>query len=135
PGALRIRPPAAQPALRPRPPADPARRVRVPAPGPLGDWSRAARHARRAARLQDPHFTRNLALYRTELTWDLARAGRVAEAAAAGHQVLDLLGRVRSTRIRAMLAEAVAVLVPQRCVTEVRDFLERHTEATEPAAS
>ncbi|MEE1747537.1 MULTISPECIES: transcriptional regulator [unclassified Streptomyces] len=101
----------------------------------LGDWSRAARHARRAARLQDPHFTRNLALYRTELTWDLARAGRVAEAAAAGHQVLDLLGRVRSTRIRAMLAEAVAVLVPQRCVTEVRDFLERHTEATEPAAS
>ncbi|MGW7710991.1 tetratricopeptide repeat protein [Streptomyces sp. NPDC054771] len=101
----------------------------------LGDWSRAARHARRAARLQDPHFTRNLALYRTELTWDLARAGRVAEAAAAGHQVLDLLGRVRSTRIRAMLAEAVAVLVPQRCVTEVRDFLERHTEATEPVAS
>ncbi|GAA2440544.1 hypothetical protein GCM10010433_46890 [Streptomyces pulveraceus] len=101
----------------------------------LGDWSRAARHARRAARLQDPHFTRNLALYRTELTWDLARAGRVAEAAAAGHQVLDLLGRVRSTRIRGMLAEAVAVLVPQRCVTEVRDFLDRHTEAREPTAS
>ncbi|MFE6662906.1 tetratricopeptide repeat protein [Streptomyces sp. NPDC057697] len=101
----------------------------------LGDWSRAARHARRAARLQDPHFTRNLALYRTELTWDLARAGRVAEAAAAGHQVLDLLGRVRSTRIRAMLTEAVTVLVPQRCVTEVRDFLERHTEAAKPAAS
>ncbi|MEV5451042.1 hypothetical protein, partial [Streptomyces sp. NPDC052535] len=39
----------------------------------LGDWPRAARHARRAADLQDPHFTRNLALYSAELADDLAR--------------------------------------------------------------
>ncbi|MCX4731927.1 tetratricopeptide repeat protein [Streptomyces sp. NBC_01363] len=101
----------------------------------LGDWSRAARHARRATRLQDPHFTRNLALYRAELTWDLARAGRAAEAATAGHRVLDLLDRVQSTRIRAMLAEAVGVLMPQRGVAEVGEFLERHAEVTEAATS
>ncbi|MCX4847844.1 tetratricopeptide repeat protein [Streptomyces sp. NBC_00893] len=99
----------------------------------LGDWSRAARHALRAIRLQDPHFTRNLALYRAELTWDLARAGRAAEAATAGHQVLDLLDRVRSTRIRAMLAEATGVLMPRRGVAEVRGFLERYAEPTKNA--
>jgi tetratricopeptide (TPR) repeat protein len=76
----------------------------------LGDWSRAARHARRAMRLQDPHFTRNLALYRAQLTGDLARAGVPDEAAAAGHQVLDLLDQVHSSRIRGMLASAVEVL-------------------------
>lgn len=97
----------------------------------LGDWSRAARHARRATRLQDPHFTRNLALYRAELTWDLARAGLAAEAATAGHRVLDLLDRVRSTRIRAMLAQAAGVLAPQRRVAEVREFLERYAELAE----
>ncbi|MGW0961938.1 tetratricopeptide repeat protein [Streptomyces gelaticus] len=99
----------------------------------LGDWSRAARHALRATRLQDPHFTRNQALYRAELTWDLARADRAVEAAAAGHQVLDLLVRVRSTRIRAMLAQAVGVLTPRRGVAEVREFLERHAEAAASA--
>jgi tetratricopeptide (TPR) repeat protein len=99
----------------------------------LGDWSRAARHALRATRLQDPHFTRNLALYRAELTWDLARAGRAAEAATAGQQVLDLLDRVRSTRIRAMLARAAGVLTPQRGVTEVRGFLERYAELPKAA--
>ncbi|MYR43676.1 hypothetical protein, partial [Streptomyces sp. SID5910] len=36
----------------------------------LGDWTRAAGHARRAAELQDPHFTRNLALYSAELADD-----------------------------------------------------------------
>ncbi|MET9663142.1 tetratricopeptide repeat protein [Streptomyces sp. NPDC006510] len=101
----------------------------------LGDWSRAARHARRAARLQDPHFTRNLALYRAELTWDLARAGRTAEAATTGHQVLDLLDRVQSTRIRAMLAAAVEVLTQQRGVPEVRGFLERYAEMTQAATT
>lgn len=50
----------------------------------LGDWSAAARHAYRATVLQDPHFTRNLALYRAELATDLARAGFLDEAAAAG---------------------------------------------------
>ncbi|MFJ9676672.1 tetratricopeptide repeat protein [Streptomyces sp. NPDC101194] len=97
----------------------------------LGDWSRAARHALRATRLQDPHFTRNLALYRAELTTDLARAGRAAEAATAGHQVLDLLDRVQSSRIRAMLAGATAVLAPQRGAVEVRGFLERYAEVAE----
>ncbi|MGW1651151.1 tetratricopeptide repeat protein [Streptomyces atratus] len=97
----------------------------------LGDWSRAARHALRATRLQDPHFTRNLALYRAELTTDLARAGRAAEAATAGHRVLDLLDRVQSSRIRAMLAGAAGVLAPQRGAAEVRGFLERHAEVSE----
>ncbi|WP_406096712.1 tetratricopeptide repeat protein [Streptomyces sp. NBC_01013] len=93
----------------------------------LGDWSRAARHARRATRLQDPHFTRNLALYRTELTWDLARAGLTEEAAATGHRVLDLLDQVQSTRIRSMLADAVTVLRPRgRGSVDVKDFLDRH---------
>lgn len=96
----------------------------------LGDWSRAARHARHATRLQDPHFTRNLALYRAELTTDLARAGLAEEAAATGHQVLDLLDQVRSSRIRAMLAGAVAVLRPRgRGSVEITDFLDRHGAA------
>ncbi len=59
----------------------------------LGDWRRAARHARRAAELQDPHFTRNIALYTAELADDLARGGRPDEAAVAGMRVLDLLER------------------------------------------
>jgi hypothetical protein len=59
----------------------------------LGDWTRAARHARRAAELQDPHFTRNIALYTAELADDLARGGSPDEAAAAGMRVLDLLTR------------------------------------------
>ncbi|MFI9624863.1 tetratricopeptide repeat protein [Streptomyces sp. NPDC052042] len=92
----------------------------------LGDWPRAARHARRAVRLQDPHFTRNLALYRTELTWDLARGGRAEEAATAGHRVLDLLDGVRSSRIRTMLAGVTQVLAPRRGADEVRGFLERY---------
>lgn len=99
----------------------------------LGEWSRAARHARRATRLQDPHFTRNLALYRAELTTDLARAGQFAEAAAAGHQVLDLMDRVRSSRIRTMLADAAAVLRSGRD-PEVRDFLDRCTEVAPATA-
>ncbi|WP_069172907.1 transcriptional regulator [Streptomyces griseus] len=91
----------------------------------LGDWPRAARHARRATRLQDPHFTRNLALYQAQLTGDLARAGRADEAAAAGHQVLDLLDQVRSSRIRGMLASAVCVLRP-RGGPEVAALLNRY---------
>jgi tetratricopeptide (TPR) repeat protein len=94
----------------------------------LGDWPRAARHARRATQLQDPHFTRNLALYRAELTTDLAHAGAAAEAAATGHQVLDLLDGVQSSRIRAMLAGAVRVLRAQRGSPEVAGLLERCAE-------
>ncbi|GAA1355130.1 hypothetical protein GCM10009612_18800 [Streptomyces beijiangensis] len=94
----------------------------------LGDWTRAARHAYRAASLQDPHFARNLALYRAELADDLARAGAPDRAAAAGHQVLDLLDgdQVRSERIRTMLAGTARTLLPYRRAAGVSDFLERH---------
>lgn len=92
----------------------------------LGEWARAARHADRAVRLQDPHFTRNLALYRAELTWDLARGGRPEEAASAGHAVLDLLDEVRSSRVRAILHDTVGALGPRTAATSaVRDFLDR----------
>ncbi|WP_327236515.1 tetratricopeptide repeat protein [Streptomyces sp. NBC_01317] len=92
----------------------------------LGDWSRAARHAYRASVLQNPHFTRNLALYRAELATDLARAGRPDEAAAAGRQVLDLLDEVQSSRIQGMLAVTARLLLPRRRSPEVAAFLERH---------
>ncbi|MFI6052996.1 tetratricopeptide repeat protein [Streptomyces violascens] len=91
----------------------------------LGDWPRAARHAHRAATVQDPHFARNLALYRAELADDLARAGAPAESAAAGQQVLDLLNQVQSTRIQAMLADTSRILAPHRASPEVAAFLER----------
>ncbi|MEV7424153.1 MULTISPECIES: tetratricopeptide repeat protein [unclassified Streptomyces] len=93
----------------------------------LGDWARAARHAYRATVLQAPHFTRNLALYRAELATYLARAGAPDEAAAAGHQVLDLLDEVQSSRIQTKLASTARVLLPQRRLPEVGAFLERHT--------
>ncbi|MET8948007.1 hypothetical protein ABZX30_31845 [Streptomyces sp. NPDC004542] len=92
----------------------------------LGDWKRAARHARRAARLQDPHFTRNIALYTAELADDLARGGRPDEAAAAGTRVLDLLDQVQSSRIQTMLAGTARVLLPHRRACGVSEFLERH---------
>jgi tetratricopeptide (TPR) repeat protein len=92
----------------------------------LGDWQRAARHARRAARLQDPHFTRNIALYTAELADDLARGGRPDEAAAAGMKVLDLLVEVQSSRIQTMLAGTARVLLPHRRASGVSTFLERH---------
>ncbi|MFJ4961359.1 Protein involved in sporulation [Streptomyces sp. ADI96-02] len=101
----------------------------------LGDWARAARHGRRAVALQDPHFTRNLALYRTQLTGDLARAGLADEAAATGHQVLDLLGRVQSSRIRAMLAGAARVLEGRDETAGVTCFLARHRESAPPPPS
>ncbi|WP_330304809.1 MULTISPECIES: hypothetical protein [unclassified Streptomyces] len=92
----------------------------------LGDWPRAARHARRAAELQDPHFTRNIALYMAELADDLARGGRPDEAALAGLRVLDLLGEVQSSRIQTMLAGTARVLLPHRRASGVSTFLERH---------
>ncbi|MFD3622070.1 hypothetical protein ACFWWT_44280 [Streptomyces sp. NPDC058676] len=92
----------------------------------LGDWRRAARHARRAAQLQDPHFTRNIALYTAELADDLARGGCPDEAAAAGMRVLDLLGEVQSSRIQTMLAGTARVLLPHRRASGVSTFLERH---------
>lgn len=92
----------------------------------LGDWPRAARHAHRAAQLQDPHFSRNIALYTAELADDLARGGRPDEAASAGMRVLDLLDQVQSSRIQAMLAGTARVLLPHRRATGVPEFLERH---------
>jgi tetratricopeptide (TPR) repeat protein len=92
----------------------------------LGDWRRAARHARRAADLQDPHFTRNIALYTAELADDLARGGRPDEGAAAGLRVLELLGEVQSSRIQTMLAATARVLLPHRRAAGVSAFLERH---------
>lgn len=92
----------------------------------LGDWSRAARHARRATRLQDKHFSRNIALYTAELADDLARGGHPDEAAAAGMRVLDLLDQVQSSRIQTMLAGTARVLLPHRRASGVAEFLERH---------
>ncbi|MFC7917514.1 tetratricopeptide repeat protein [Streptomyces sp. NPDC057386] len=92
----------------------------------LGDWARAAEHADRAARTQDPHFKRNTALYTAELADDLARGGRPDEAAAAGMRVLDLLRDVQSSRVRGMLAGTARVLLPHRRVAGVGDFLDRH---------
>ncbi|MEU3984094.1 hypothetical protein AB0F77_29130 [Streptomyces sp. NPDC026672] len=98
----------------------------------LGDWPRAARYARRAARLQDPHFTRNIALYTAELADDLARGGHPDEAAPAGMRVLDLLDQVQSSRVHTMLAGTARVLLPHRRAPGVSDFLDRH--ATLPRA-
>ncbi|MFF7375805.1 hypothetical protein ACIP4Q_10470 [Streptomyces massasporeus] len=95
----------------------------------LGDWPRAARHARRAAELQDPHFTRNIALYTAELADDLARGGRPDEAAVAGMRVLDLLEEVQSSRVQTMLAATARVLLPHRRASGVSAFLERHASA------
>lgn len=92
----------------------------------LGDWRRASRHARRAAGLQDPHFTRNIALYTAELADDLAREGRPDEAAAAALHVLSLLDQVQSSRIQTMLAGTARVLLPHRRASGVSDFLDRH---------
>ncbi|MFD6289162.1 hypothetical protein [Streptomyces sp. NPDC060205] len=99
----------------------------------LGDWQRAAHQARRATRLQDPHFTRNLALYTAELADDLARAGHPDEAAAAGLRVLDLLDEVQSSRVQTMLAGTARVLLPHRRASGVSDFLARHGALPRPA--
>ncbi|MFE1246456.1 hypothetical protein [Streptomyces sp. NPDC058735] len=95
----------------------------------LGDWRRAARHARRAAQLQDPHFKRNIALYTAELADDLARHGWPDEAAVAGMRVLDLLEEVQSSRIQTMLAATARVLAPHRRASGVSAFLERHASS------
>ncbi|MFJ4717294.1 tetratricopeptide repeat protein [Streptomyces sp. NPDC088785] len=89
----------------------------------LGAWDRAALHARRAVALQDPHFTRNMALYTAELADDLARAGQIDEAAAAGGRALALLRDVRSSRVEGMLATTARVLLPHRRASGVAAFL------------
>lgn len=95
----------------------------------LGEHARAARHARRAADLQDPHFARNVALYTAELADNLAHAGAPDEAAWAGGRVLDLLAEVQSTRIQSMLAATAVTLVPHQRSPRVGAFLARHASA------
>ncbi|MGW1936864.1 tetratricopeptide repeat protein [Streptomyces goshikiensis] len=95
----------------------------------LGEHARAARHARRAADLQDPHFARNVALYTAELADDLAHAGAPDEAAWAGGRVLDLLTEVQSTRVRSMLSATAQTLVPHQRSPRVGAFLNRHASA------
>ncbi|MGW3386673.1 tetratricopeptide repeat protein [Streptomyces cinereoruber] len=80
----------------------------------LGDRGRAVRHAHRATVLQNPHFARNLALYRAQLAEDLAHAGRPDEAAAEARRVVDSLDGIASARIRALLAETGRVLAATR---------------------
>lgn len=92
----------------------------------LGEHARAARHARRAADLQDPHFARNVALYTAELAGNLAHAGAPDEAAWAGGRVLDLLAEVQSTRVRSLLSETARTLIPHQRSPRVGAFLTRH---------
>ncbi|MCX5201018.1 tetratricopeptide repeat protein [Streptomyces sp. NBC_00237] len=99
----------------------------------LGDWRRAARFAHRAAALQDPHFTRNLALYSAELADDLARSGVPDEAAAVGQKVLDLLEQVQSSRVHTMLAQTIRTLLPHRRSPVIGAFLERHANTVRRA--
>jgi lipopolysaccharide biosynthesis regulator YciM len=94
----------------------------------LGDWGRAARCARRAVALQDPHFVRNTALFTAELADDLAGGGEVEEAAVTAGRALDLLGRVRSSRIGAMLGGTARRLRHHRGVPAAADFLDRLAE-------
>ncbi|MGK5733519.1 tetratricopeptide repeat protein [Streptomyces sp. URMC 124] len=94
----------------------------------LGDWARAAGHARRAVGLQDPHFARNIALFTAQLAGDLARGGEPEAAAAAGERTLDLLAEVRSARIRMMLAATARLLGRHGGEPPVAAFLERHAE-------
>ncbi|MEO3763352.1 tetratricopeptide repeat protein [Streptomyces sp. B8F3] len=89
----------------------------------LGDHPRAAECARRAVRLQDPHFARNTALFTAELAADLAAAGRPDEAAAAARAVLVLLEEVRSARVRAMLDGTAERLRRWSDSAEVEAFL------------
>ncbi|MEV0277280.1 tetratricopeptide repeat protein [Streptomyces sp. NPDC050610] len=95
----------------------------------LGVWPRAAEQARRAVAAQDPHFTRNIALFTAELAGDLAGCGALEEAASAGGRVLDLLEGVQSARIRAMLAGMAGTLRPHRRSAPVAAFLARHDAA------
>ncbi|GAA1904435.1 tetratricopeptide repeat protein [Streptantibioticus ferralitis] len=89
----------------------------------LGDYRRAAAHARRGVALQDPHFTRNIALYSAELAGDLAAGGEPDESAKAGCRALELLGeRVKSSRIQGMLDVAARALRPYRRRSAVGAF-------------
>ncbi|GLF93557.1 tetratricopeptide repeat protein [Streptomyces yaizuensis] len=92
----------------------------------LGAWRPAAAHAAAAADLQDPRFTRNLALYRADQALALARASAPDEAAVAAHRALDLLdGGVRSARVRCALDVTGALLRGHLAVPGVPSLLAR----------
>ncbi|MEU4210505.1 tetratricopeptide repeat protein [Streptomyces sp. NPDC026206] len=99
----------------------------------LGDWRRAAEHADRAVALQDPHFTRNIALYTAQLAGDLARGGAPDEAAVAGGRAVALLDQVQSARIRTMLTATARLLRRHAGNPAVATFLARHGSAAQPA--
>ncbi|PJJ02137.1 hypothetical protein BX264_2468 [Streptomyces sp. 2333.5] len=101
----------------------------------LGDAERAVEHARRAVALQNPHFTRNIALFTAELAGDLADSGAHEEAAAAGVRALTLLTQVRSARIRTMLDRTARTLRAHRDRGAVDDFLARHAASAAAAAA
>ncbi|MBT2382688.1 hypothetical protein J7E86_03595, partial [Streptomyces sp. ISL-11] len=96
----------------------------------LGDWTRAADHARRAVDLQNEHFARNIALFTAQLAGDLARGGAPDAAAAECERALDLLSEVQSTRVRVMLAATARTLGRHRGDPGVAAFLDRYEAAT-----
>ncbi|WP_413101407.1 tetratricopeptide repeat protein [Streptomyces sp. Inha503] len=95
----------------------------------LGDWKRAVEHARRAVALQNPHFTRNIALFTTELASDLVAGGAPDAAAASAGRALGLLDQVKSSRIRRMLDDTARILRPYGRDAAVADFLARYETA------
>lgn len=96
----------------------------------LGDWGRAVEHARRAVALQNPHFTRNIALFTTELASDLLADGAPDAAAVAAGRALELMDQVKSARIRQMLDETARVLRSHGRNAVVADFLARYEAQT-----
>ncbi|MBP8537241.1 tetratricopeptide repeat protein [Streptomyces sp. MK37H] len=101
----------------------------------LGDWKRAVEHARRAVALQNPHFTRNIALFTTELASDLVAGGAPDAAAASAGRALGLLDQVKSSRIRRMLDDTARILRPYGRDGVVADFLARYETTARPEAA
>ncbi|MEV4616674.1 tetratricopeptide repeat protein [Kitasatospora sp. NPDC049258] len=95
----------------------------------LGGWDRASERAGRAAGLQQPHFVRNRALYTAELAHDRLGRGDLRGAAEHAEAATLLLDRVRSARIRGMLAHTAGRLREHRRMPEVRRFLDVHRSA------
>ena len=91
----------------------------------LGDWERAAAHARRAVALQDPHFTRNMALFTAELARDLAALRRPGRGGGGGQRGAGPAGPVQSSRIRTMLGTTARRLRPYAGQGAVGAFLAR----------
>ncbi|GGO88842.1 hypothetical protein GCM10012280_30590 [Wenjunlia tyrosinilytica] len=96
----------------------------------LGDYERAAEHARRAVEFQDGHFVRNIALFTAELAHDLTGRGEVVEAAHQGRRVLGLLDQVNSSRIRGMIGATARTLTAHRANHDVAAFLDAYEETS-----